>query len=170
MRHMTDDELQAYLDKGTSSLDRIFENHINDCSQCRKAVNQYRSLYEKLAAPDKDALPTGFTDKVATMLTTEFNAMRWRSVWSWVGISTGVIAAILTSIGMFGTFQPVKVALISATEPFVSLVSKIVGITGNRIGNEGSGGEIVLFGLLIMLTVSIADFCLKRFRTKKFCL
>lgn len=45
LRHLTDEEIQDYLDGNVPSGNRYVQEHLRKCERCRKALLEYQSLY-----------------------------------------------------------------------------------------------------------------------------
>lgn len=63
MRHLTDAEIQSFLDGETVNREAIAA-HLNNCPECRAELSLYRKLYHQLAADDGFLLSAGFADTV----------------------------------------------------------------------------------------------------------
>ncbi|HOP07682.1 MAG TPA: hypothetical protein PLF13_10365 [candidate division Zixibacteria bacterium] len=62
MRHLTDDEIQDYLDTGLNAI--AVEQHLAECSDCREAVAAYRLIYTAAAEEPEIELSAQFTDRL----------------------------------------------------------------------------------------------------------
>lgn len=64
MKHLTDADIQTYLDGNLGDGVRTVEDHLHTCEMCRGHVEEYRALYAQLA--DDSALPVyrGLSDAV----------------------------------------------------------------------------------------------------------
>ncbi len=171
MRHMTDDEMQAYLDVGASSLDRVFDKHLVECPECRQEIEYYRMLYTQLSEPDTAEGPSpNFVNRTSERLIVEFNSLKWRTAWNSVGISIATLVSLLFSFVFLGTLEPIKSSLAIVYRTTVTLFTTIGHFHDNANNGDETGAEILLFALMIIMSIAIADFCLKRFRGKKICI
>lgn len=102
--HLTDDELQVYLDRWQPrngkpkrealNLDDIETlQHIERCPRCQEELALYRQLYHDLAEPSETQLPRSFARK-ATWSLPPFAAMRTRTRLK-AGLSTGLVAVLV---------------------------------------------------------------------------
>ena len=55
MNHLTDDQIQAYLDKNKLENLNDIEDHLQVCQKCRFNINTYRQIYTALS--NEDELP-----------------------------------------------------------------------------------------------------------------
>jgi anti-sigma factor RsiW len=68
LRHLTDDELQDYLDGNSAELDEWPARHLAQCEQCRQELQLYRALCDGLADSPVEGLASGFPDRVLAAL------------------------------------------------------------------------------------------------------
>gem|GEM_PF-1562660 len=102
--HLTDDELQLYLDRwkpgerraereAPSIADLEALQHIDHCSRCQGELALYRQLYRELAEPADLRLPRSFARRITWSLP-PFAAMRTRARLR-TGLSTGFVALLV---------------------------------------------------------------------------
>jgi hypothetical protein len=65
MRHITEIEIQKYLDQELARDEEfIIKKHITSCHICRKKLSDYQEIYQVLNQPLEIDLPADFTEKV----------------------------------------------------------------------------------------------------------
>ena len=65
MRHLTDIEIQKYLDQELNREEEIFlEKHLPGCHICQRKISDYQEIYKILNQPPEVDLPVNFVDKV----------------------------------------------------------------------------------------------------------
>jgi hypothetical protein len=65
MRHLTDIEIQKYLDRELNREEEIFlEKHLPGCYICQRKISDYQEIYKILNQPPEVDLPVNFVDKV----------------------------------------------------------------------------------------------------------
>jgi len=65
MKHLSDEEIQIYLDKSDSSKRTEIHEHLTACRTCREQVKQYERLYSRLSTLDiAPTLPPDFAPSV----------------------------------------------------------------------------------------------------------
>jgi anti-sigma factor RsiW len=136
-RHLTDDELQSYLDGHPLSDREWVEKHLRVCDRCREELARYEQLYMELAEDKGHELSPDFADSVISRLP-ERPAPRPR--WQ----PAHILALILGAI-----------AGLSALAYFVGLKAtgkSIVGI-GARFGEAAALFYNAALGLLSTLNV-----------------
>lgn len=65
-KHLTDSEIQGYLDRGSDGDESRISEHIGFCSQCREQLELYRDLYSALEDDCGIGLSAGFAERVAS--------------------------------------------------------------------------------------------------------
>jgi hypothetical protein len=68
MKHLTDSEIQAYLDGGASDERGRLDSHLKTCDSCRKKLREYEMLYDGLSSDTIPGLPADFTGSVMAEL------------------------------------------------------------------------------------------------------
>jgi len=95
VRHLSDSEIQDYLDGNIS--DREILSHLNQCRRCQSRVNQYRSLFAGLAKDRIPPLPSGFSAKVMNKITAEEKLSR-DFPWAFLLVAAGLLAGLISVI------------------------------------------------------------------------
>lgn len=136
-RHLTDDELQSYLDGDPLSDREWVENHLRVCDRCREELARYEQLYTELAKDEGHELSPDFSESVVSRVGERpAPHPRWQPA--------HILALILGAI-----------AGLSALVCFVGLKEAgelIVGI-GARFGEAASLFHDAALGLLLTLNV-----------------
>ncbi len=169
-RHMTDEELQAYLDKGPSFMDQVFHAHLGECSECRARLHQYRAVYDALAVEQEFELSDGFADRVMARVATESVGHAKRSWGGLLAMAAGVILAFGVT-AYYVDFAPIMNQFASLFQPSVQAGVKAID-DAHKTVDSGTGNTlmIVLFSLLILGAIAGADHLLFRHRGEKVCL
>jgi hypothetical protein len=77
MRHLTDIEIQKYLDRELNREEEIFlEKHLPDCHICQRKISDYQEIYKILNQPPEVDLPVNFVDKVLARIPAQ-QKYRW---------------------------------------------------------------------------------------------
>ena len=101
MKHLTDDEIQDYLD-GNISKDNIdIEKHLQTCRECRNALNQYNDLYDELKDDSDIPLPKNIAQSVVSKISVKTEVQSY-NVSS--DIPVGIIGITLMVIAMLYYF------------------------------------------------------------------
>ena len=161
MRHLTEEELQIYLDERDANLAPALLDHVKACPHCRVVLRRYQALYRSL---EEDALiipPPHLADQVIVRVRADAMT-RTRSEHADLAI-TLVFSA--TALLLF--FAYVDLAMLA--EGFRSIFTQIsefalapVPLATEYIEGLGQGLNLVLIGTVIILTIAIIDRLLPR--------
>lgn len=64
LKHLSDDEIQSYLDGNLREQEESIAEHLALCEQCRDELQVYRALYSGLTDAPVESLAPGFSDRV----------------------------------------------------------------------------------------------------------
>jgi len=163
-RHMTDDEILAYLDQGASSLDRVFHTHLDQCEDCRARVEQYRSLYSSLEEDREFQLSPGFSGTVVARVAAE-NSLAAGRPWGSILLTAAGIAVGIGLAAYFIDFGPLLSRFAAIFQPSIDAGARIVGETETTVkGADSNSGVIILISALILVAIAGADHLLFRGR------
>lgn len=170
VRHLTDDEIQAYLEKGTSALDHVFDSHLNECAACRTRTEEYRRLIGTLEEDRGFILSPGFADAVTTRILAEQAALakrRLNNLLMTVGGAIGVAGAAAYFMDLQMLWEQIK----GVFAPSLQQSAQALTEAQQKVAADGGGTVVViLFCLLVLAAVAGADHLLFRSRQAKFCL
>jgi anti-sigma factor RsiW len=68
LKHLSDDEIQSYLDGTSSEYNEPVAQHLAECEQCRQELQVYRALYGSLSDAPVESLAPGFSDRLLARL------------------------------------------------------------------------------------------------------
>ena len=81
LKHLTDDQIQEYLD-GKVSKDSRIADHLQSCGDCKEQIDEYSSLYSALEVDEKIGLSARFAEVVVSKITAQASASPVaRSAW-----------------------------------------------------------------------------------------
>lgn len=161
MRHLTDEELQIYLDEGDGNLVPALLDHLEACPHCRIVLHRYRTLYRGLEE-DASIIPSPhLADQVMRGVHADAMARRQSE--------RADLAIMLLS---FATALLLVFAYMDRTmlaEGFQSIFTQIgefasapVTLVIDYIGGFNQGSNLAVIGLAIILTIAIIDRLLLR--------
>lgn len=156
MNHLSDDQLQSYLDRTTEGPSPEIELHLESCPKCREALLHYKLLYRKLSHAETPALSASFKSATLARITNldkPVAASAFKFVWWWVvGIATSLLIA--------GYILNLKV-LVDAISSFTRgqmaaerVVSSVLSAVTNTVGDDL---PVLLFAGMLLLMVALAD-------------
>lgn len=159
MNHLTDDQLQTWLESTNAiSLNHIRE-HLARCSSCRKHLILYKQLYKGLEQRQPLCIPCNFADKVMAHLPAHSarkkHALREKFGW----IITGLSGCLCLSY--FIDWRD----LLSCWKQSIRIginISETLWISVQKVLNVFDGAVVwLLAGAFILMTMMIFDKCLK---------
>ena len=97
LRHLNDDDFQAYLDgRPNCDTDRL-ERHLLECDTCREELEEYRLVFEALRQDTELSLAPGFPDRVMAAIESEPAVKPAFSLTSWLSLAAPQRTHALTS-------------------------------------------------------------------------
>lgn len=148
MNHLTDDDIQKYLDKESGQDRAEIEKHLKSCEGCRQNHLLYKKLYTGLADETGFMLSANFSESVVSRVK--------KSKEKSSDFFESVLLAIagLFSLGLIFYFTNLSEALLNIfrknaqeLEPFLKGIGSILG--GNL--------TILIFAIAIIILFGIAD-------------
>lgn len=160
MRHLTDDEIQAYLDGTGPDLSETMESHISSCKRCRRSIETYRMLYIGLAdagsfEPVRDPAPA-----VLCMLGIETSRGRSRPI-EVILAAVGIVAAVAVALAWLD-LGPLAGAIADLAGPLTGILSHAVEIARSYFGDLNHGVTTLLLGAAVLLSMVALDMFLPR--------
>ena len=146
--HLTEEQIQSYLDKQESIDTKNIEGHLELCASCQKEMEEYRELYAALTADNFLSLSQDFSSQIISAVSGPQES-RWQLFESGFTIAFFLfgIAASLYFI------NPLPFLLKTAN----SIISSI-GLYTTKFFPEINGSlPIFIVAILIFLLVEILD-------------
>lgn len=154
MNHLTENEIQDYLDGNLQSDDTYVKFHLDTCSSCGAQLDQYRALYSDLSAELPLPLSGEFADAVIGKVTAEDKSRFFSFDFLMV------LGSVITSLGVAYYYFRNELSLPSFSwiyawlETFVPVYTQIYGLV-NSI--SATGLSSILFGVLVLLFMEVVD-------------
>jgi len=118
LEHLSDEQLQDYLDGKLNDSNYAVTEHLDSCPLCRQKLSEYRQVYGALDIDDGFTLSPDFASKVMTRVESEPVPVRPAVSWE----------AILLVIGIIGSLSAAYVLI--STEKILLILNHISGIIG----------------------------------------
>ena len=156
MKHLTDEEIQNYLDRNLSrEIALLTERHLETCPLCREAVKQYQGVYAGLDEEEGFELSKGFAKSVVKMLPPQGETKSPFDLLNFFLMILGVIVAAGVTI-RYVDLRPLGRAF-SHVLPGPELGSGVVAFVEDLlIGLNGNLGLLIL-GVLTLLIIGGLD-------------
>ena len=155
MTHLTDEELQNYLDGNISHNQvSIFKQHIESCEKCQSELAQYQSLYVKLKKED-----------VAFNLSPDFANAVMKSIvlLPVIGIAVGIGVMIY-----YIDFKPFMKVFADSLNPGRYFDSAVLSELNHVLAKLNVNLNIIVFAGLSLLAVILIDHLISRHKEKLF--
>ena len=168
MTHLSDEELQNYLD-GNISHDQIsiFRQHIESCEKCQSELAQYRSLYAELKEDVAFDLSPDFSDTIMKAVQAgakkAWLARLWNSLLPVVGIAVGIGVMIY-----YVDFKPFIKVFTDSLNPGRYFDSAVLSELNQVLAKLNVNLNIIVFAGLSLLVVILIDYLLSRHKEKFF--
>lgn len=163
LRHLTDEEIQQYLDGSLTKGQTRLHNHFETCKFCQKKLQQYKSLYMGLSKEVNFVLSANFTETVVARL--QVDAKRTSHVRLW----NIVFAALVMIAGTAVTFYFIDFEFLSDSISKIFVVVDYLNLVifppiKNYLSRLNIDFGILVLSGLVLIIISAIDHFL--FRTK----
>jgi len=101
-RHLTENELQSYLDSDISENQEWIEAHLEFCEECREELAQYQQLYLGLNEDVGFKLPPEFADSVISRIPEPAALPRQRRFLNVFASISGAVAGVAVLLHFTG--------------------------------------------------------------------
>jgi len=155
--HLTDEEIQEYLDGNLSHQSRVFtEAHLETCEFCQAALKQYQSLYVGLNQDQGFDLPRTFAKSVVAKLPL---AQKTKSGFNYSDILLGILAILITAftslyyldLGSLGK------RLTHIPLPQFEFVSWLFDATKSLVAALQANLSLLVVGILVLIVTGALD-------------
>ena len=165
LRHLTDNEIQDYLDGRFSQNGRYVSDHIESCDYCQAQLAQYQTLFGALRKEVPFRLPASFSNNLLAKLAQEPKASP--RLGAWAALFAFLALVLGTEITLF--FTGVKPLV--ATWTFVQRVANAINLEWLASINAFLAGlnlNLSLLGsaIFVVALISVIDYMLLRPRHK----
>lgn len=158
MKHLTDSEIQTYLDGGSDDeTHKKIEMHLAGCQHCRKELQTYRALYGYLAAAPAVSLSPAFAGNIISRIE---RGESERPLFEWLMFGISVLIGLaaffyfvpLAALGSL--FAPLFTPILESTRP---LWQYLLSLTA-RLDLPGIGNaRLVIFAALVLFSAALID-------------
>lgn len=160
MKHLSDQEIQDYLD-GSIGIERAeIEEHLLSCNACQRSRDAYQQLYLALSQEPATQLSTQFSDTIIAKITSETLKISQAAEWVLFTISAVVGVMILIFI-MASNFSGSQIA------DFSSQVQQLLPVSGFLKVFPANNFNLFLFALVVLAAIGIFDKFILQNRLKR---
>jgi anti-sigma factor RsiW len=160
-RHLTDEEIQAYLDGSAAEIDAGLRAHLETCRQCRELLGDYEALYARLADRPGLEAPQDLARSVISRLGLEPARGRF-SVPGDLVLVAGAIAAMVITAFVFLDLGPVFDTASAIGGQISTLASAGLEAAHERARAPDSTLSIYGYGIAILAIMGVLDAAFRR--------
>ncbi len=159
--HITEEDIQNYLDGNPLRSKEQFHSHLEECVQCQNRVTEYRMLYGILKNEPEIQLPVSFAMDVVSKMTL-LQKTRSRPLVSelFLGVA-GFASALITAILIVGWKSILKIVNDIAL-PKIQFNFNILESAKPLLAGLNGHLYLLFFALITLLTVAAVDRFLRR--------
>lgn len=154
INHLTDEQIQDYLDGKPSLSKSSLEEHLNTCAACSKTWGHYQNLYSELKREPGFKLSPNFAGTVITRIPQVAQA-RARFKFSDVFIGSVGIAAVLGVMIFFIDFSVITEFVTKFS--FSSIKADLQGWLKNSLSSLNGGVLLIGSSVLTLLVTATLD-------------
>lgn len=165
-RHLTEEEIQDYLDGNLSELTADLRLHLETCETCQGMLKQYRHLYTGLEEDPGFQLPKIFVKKLVSKLSTDQAKPFLSPSAEIILIVVGVLLALGTTIFLVD-LKPIAETMSRIALPKIKLSSTILQPMKNMMSGLNSSLGLLPFAALALILVAVFDRFIHKFRHNK---
>lgn len=156
LKHLTDEEIQDYLDENLSrEIAILTKRHLESCSLCREAVKQYQGVYAGLDQDKGFDLSKGFAKSVVKILPEQKEAKPPFDLLNVFLMILGVIVAAGVTI-RYVDLRPLGSAL-SHLLPGPQLGSGAVAFVEDLLAGLNGNLGLLILGVLTLVIIGGLD-------------
>lgn len=166
INHLTDEQIQQYLDNGPDAIEHSAEKHLEACDRCQMTLKEYQLLYNRLGRETETLLSPNFTSATMARIEALAEPAAGLSRPMRAFVVLGVLSCLLT---IWYTIN-IK-SLLNTLSSFLlgqNVVESTVGSSLKTISAQfGDNLGIVLFAALILIGVALTDKLLFKQKLRK---
>ena len=148
MKHLTDDEIQKYLDKDSSVDNYEIKSHLQNCKQCRQSMILYKKLYSGLADDTGFLLSANFSHTVISQL--ESKSRNNTKIFEGLLVSIAVVISLGLTIYFTNLDKVFLKVYQSNAQKINDAFESILGLVGGQV-------TLLSFAIIILFLIGFAD-------------
>jgi len=157
LRHLNDEDIQAYLDGRLAHHAKLIKRHLLECDSCREKLEHYRAVFQALKQDTTPSLAPGFPDRVMAAAAKEPAAKATDSFVSWLSLAAVAIVIVgLGAVQYFVGWQWLVSFNRDVLQAVLSFKNSLMGATASMPGILGDNLPVLLAcGMAMILVVCI---------------
>lgn len=154
MKHLSDEEFQAYFEGRLPYRRTEMEQHVQACETCRRQFFAYQRLYQELSAGAGLMLSANFTEK--TIQKIQKPRKKRVAIKEFIYWFTGILVGLGVTIYYFLTTQ-LSTVMQDIIEKNWNEVQQMIGFMENLTPHYLKMIEMLFFAVFILLVIGITD-------------
>ena len=132
LRHLNDEDIQAYLDGRLAHRAKPIEGHLLECESCRAEMEHYQTVFEALKQDTTLSLTPGFPDRVMAAVAKEPAAKPAVSLTSWLSLAAAAVLIVgLGAVQYLVGWQWLVTFSRNISQSVVTFKNSLTGSTGS---------------------------------------
>jgi hypothetical protein len=157
LRHITDEEIQDYLDGNIPEENKYIQEHLKACERCRKALLEYQSLYLGLKKDQGFELPASFPKTVISKLPEEEIARSRPKYFEFAFIILGILIAGFVSV-QFINFRPLLNIISGIQIPLSGFIYTFIHSFEILLKTLNINTSLIIFSALTIIIIKVLDY------------
>lgn len=157
LRHLTDEEIQQYLDGGLTKGQTQLHTHLETCKFCQKELQQYKSLYMGLSKDVNFALSANFANSVVARVQVDAKRTSHVRLWNIVFAALVMIAGAAAVTVYFIDFEFLSDSISKIFGVFGYLNLAIFSPIKNYLSRLDMDFRILALAGLVLILISAID-------------
>lgn len=153
LMHLSDDELQAYLDDA-ESLAVEKQSHLQSCSRCREALRDYRALYGQLADLPDPLFSKDFAERVATKAQKQYAPLTRLAIG--LAAAMGAVAGIVLA-SFFVDLGLTFALLLTLLQPFTGPFTELAATVQSLLHHVNVDLSLIVTGIAVAIVIHLLD-------------
>ncbi len=160
IEHLTDEEMQRYLDGNISVENDEIRGHLEICQTCQDALELYRQVYAGLTDDRDLLLPGDFARRVTRELEPHERARRLPEITGVAAAGAGLVLSAVVLYLLVG-WQPILAFFSNLSLSRPPFLNTFVDAIGGQLAYLNGGLTIVLSGGIVLFFYGVVDRLLK---------
>jgi len=165
LRHLTDEEIQDYLDTDSSSQNMSVQKHLETCELCQEALEKYKKLCMELRKEPGLGLPKRFAEAVISKLPEAPRIKTHKNYSEILLLVIGILACLSTTL-YFLDWKPIVKTITHIPLPQFEFLIAFVESIGSLLVNLKININLLLLSGLTLLIINILDYTVSHYRFK----
>jgi len=165
-KHLTDDEIQDFLDGNIPRGETDLRHHLERCEICTAALEQYKTVYVGLHKEPEFRLPKNFARSIVSKISPEHPIPSFFMSADIIPIVIGLVFA-LGAIFYFVDLKPVVEIIARISLPESAFKATFLTPVKNLLATLNGNVGLLLFAGVALLFVAIVDHIIGKLRHQK---